>query len=195
MRPTWDEYFLNIAHVVAKRSTCNRKHVGAVIVDNRHRIVSCGYNGSPRGLPHCDDAGHEMKEIDGRESCIRTLHAESNAIDGAGRYAEGGTIYVTVTPCYDCAKRIVNVGIKRVVYGEHYQSRNTNLVETLLSEAGVTLCGNSCKAHTICIARQLNSERHEVYESMACENPDPKCDCAGCSYARNFFAGAEPEPG
>ena len=136
-RPSWDVYFLEMAYVVAKRATCDRKHVGCVIVDERHRIVSTGYNGSPSGLPHCDDVGHELKEIDGRPSCIRTLHAESNALDDAGRRADGGTIYVTVTPCHDCAKRIIQHRIKRVVYGEHYQSRNTDLVLELFASAGV----------------------------------------------------------
>lgn len=139
MRPSWDTYFMQMAQVVATRATCNRKHVGAVLVDPKHRIVATGYNGSPRGMPHCDDIGHELKKIDGRMSCIRTLHAESNAIDYAGRDSEGGTLYTTVIPCYDCAKRIVNAGITRVVYGEYYQSRNTSLVETYFAEAGVSL--------------------------------------------------------
>jgi len=130
---------MQIAIDIATRATCDRKHVGAVIVDANHRIISAGYNGSPAGMPHCDDVGHELKEIDGRMSCIRTLHAESNALDDAGRRAEGGTIYVTVTPCYDCAKRIIQHRIKRVVYGEHYQSRNTDLVHDLFRAAGVEL--------------------------------------------------------
>ncbi len=139
MRPNWDEYFLEIAKVVAKRATCSRKHVGAVIIDSKNRIVSTGYNGSPAGLPHCDDIGHEIKKIDGRDSCVRTLHAESNALDDAGRRAHGGTLYVTVIPCYDCSKRIVNAGIKKVVYGEFYQSRNTDLVVNYFEDAGIQL--------------------------------------------------------
>lgn len=138
-RPSWDQNFMEVARVVAKRATCDRKHVGCVITDNRHRIVSTGYNGSPAGLPHCDDVGHELKPVDGRDSCVRTLHAESNALDDAGRRAEGGTLYVTVTPCYDCAKRIIQHRIQRVVYGEHYQSRNTDLVAALFASAGVEL--------------------------------------------------------
>lgn len=136
-RPEWDDYFMAIARAVARRATCDRKLVGAVIVDAQRRIVATGYNGAPRGLPHCDDAGHELKEIDGRMSCVRTLHAESNALDDAGRRAEGCVLYVTVIPCYDCAKRIVHAGIKRVVYGEYYQSRNTELVLGYLATAGV----------------------------------------------------------
>lgn len=138
-RPSWDTYFLAIARVVATRATCDRKHVGAVIVDGRNRIVATGYNGAPRGLAHCDEDGHELKEIDGRMSCVRTLHAESNALDYAGQLADGGKLYVTVIPCYDCAKRIVNAGITKVVYGEFYQSRNTDLVKSYFESAGVEL--------------------------------------------------------
>ena len=130
---------MELVHVIAKRGTCDRKLVGSLLADDDHRIVATGYNGAPRGQPHCDDVGHELKEIDGRESCIRTLHAESNALDYAGRNAVGCTLFVTVIPCHDCAKRIVNVGIKRVVYGEYYESRNTNLVLAFLNEAGVEI--------------------------------------------------------
>lgn len=137
IRPSWDQYFLAMAEVVARRATCDRKHVGAIIVDERHRIVSTGYNGSAKGMPHCDDDGHLLKEIDGRESCIRTLHAEDNALGDAGRRADKGTIYVTVIPCYNCAKRIVNAGIQRVVWSEYYPSQNTTLVIDFFKEAGV----------------------------------------------------------
>ena len=143
-RPSWDAYYMAMTAVVARRATCDRKHVGAIIVDRRHRIVSTGYNGSAKGLPHCDDVGHLLKNIDGRESCVRTLHAESNALDDAGRRAEGGMIYVTVTPCFDCAKRIVNAGITRVIWGEYYPSRNTQLVVDFFQQAGVERIG-PCK--------------------------------------------------
>lgn len=138
-RPSWDYYFMEIAQVVAKRATCDRKRVGAVIVDPMHRIVSTGYNGAPAGLPHCGEAGHELKVIGDRESCVRTLHAESNALDDAGRRATGCSLYVTVIPCYDCAKRIVNAGIARVVYKDYYESRNTERTYQLLLHAGVVL--------------------------------------------------------
>lgn len=136
-RPIWDVYFMRIAKVVATRATCDRKLVGAVLVDSNHRIISTGYNGAPEGFPHCDDIGHDLKEIDGRMSCIRTLHAESNALDDAGRSARDGTLYVTVIPCHDCGKRIVHAGIKKVVYEEYYESRNTGLVLDLFKEARV----------------------------------------------------------
>ena len=139
MRPSWDKYFLDIAKLVATRATCDRKHVGAVVVNNNRRIVSTGYNGVPSGTPHCDEIGHQLVEIDGRKSCIATLHAESNALDDAGRNANGCTMYTTCIPCYECAKRIINSGIKRVVYLEYYQSRNTHLVVNYFCSAGVLL--------------------------------------------------------
>ena len=136
-RPTWDEYFLAMTKVVATRATCDRKSIGAIIVDKRHRITSTGYNGAAKGMPHCSEVGHLMKEVDGRDSCVRTLHAESNALDDAGRRAEGGTIYVTVIPCFNCALRIVNAGIRRVVWDEFYPSQNTGLVKEFLEKARI----------------------------------------------------------
>ena len=120
-RPSWDEYFLEIAKVVAQRSTCDRANVGAVIARNKV-ILSTGYNGAPRGLPHCDDVGHEI--VDGH--CVRTIHAEANAIAQAARNGaaiEGATIYLTISPCYDCFKMMINGGIKEVIYKEFYMSR------------------------------------------------------------------------
>lgn len=130
-RPDWDHYFMEIAHMVATRATCNRgsdlkykpgfKGVGAVIVSNKN-ILSTGYNGSPRGMTHCDEIGHEM--ADGH--CIRTVHSEANAIAQAARNGvsiDGATLYTTASPCYDCFKLIINSGIKRVVYGQYYDSR------------------------------------------------------------------------
>ncbi len=138
MRPAWDDYFMSIAFLVATRATCDRKKVGAVLVKN-HRIVATGYNGSPAGLPHCDDVGHELKQIEGRKSCIRTLHAESNAIDFAGQDAQGCMLFTTVVPCYDCAKRIINAKITRVFYEEYYESRSTELVAELFEKAEIPL--------------------------------------------------------
>lgn len=117
-RPTWDEYFLDIAFTVAERSTCDRAHVGAVLVRDR-RILATGYNGSPAGLPHCDEVGHLM--VDGH--CVRTLHAEQNAIIQCalhGVSSEGATAYVTHQPCLTCAKMLINAGIKHVVYAGNY---------------------------------------------------------------------------
>src|SRR5688572_4658067 len=122
-RPTWDEYFLEIAFSVAERSTCDRAHVGAVLVRDK-RILSTGYNGSPAGLPHCDDVGHLI--VDGH--CVRTLHAEQNAIIQSalhGVSSEGATAYVTHQPCLTCAKMLINAGIRRVVYTGNYPDENS----------------------------------------------------------------------
>jgi dCMP deaminase len=113
-RPSWDEYFMRIAREVATRATCLRRSVGAVIVRDR-RILSSGYNGSPPGQPHCYEVGCLMEE--GR--CIRTLHAEQNAIIQAalhGVSTEGATLYGTCRPCHVCARMIVGAGIRRVVF-------------------------------------------------------------------------------
>lgn len=110
---------MRLAYLAATRATCDRKHVGALIVSPDHRVIATGYNGAPAGVESCDEVGHQMVE----NHCVRTLHAESNALDFAGRFAQGCTLYVTVTPCWDCAKRIVNASINRVVYDEHYESR------------------------------------------------------------------------
>lgn len=124
-RESWDDYFMRMAETASSRATCNRKLVGSVIVVNK-TIVSTGFNGAPRGMPHCDDAGHEMKDMGGRESCVRTVHGEANAIAQAARTGaavQGGTLYTTASPCYDCLKLIINAGIVRVVCKEFYASR------------------------------------------------------------------------
>jgi dCMP deaminase len=120
-RASWDEYFMAIAREVATRSTCDRKHVGAVIVREKI-ILATGYNGSIRGLPHCDDVGHLME--DGH--CVRTVHAEANAIVQAARNGarlEAADIYVTASPCFGCFKLIANAGLKRIVFGEFYRDQ------------------------------------------------------------------------
>src|SRR5512140_3237800 len=118
-RVSWDEYFMNIARVAATRATCDRKHVGAVLVRDK-TILSTGYNGSIRGLPHCSEVGHMME--DGH--CVATIHAESNAILQAARNGvniSGADCYVTASPCWSCFKQIANAGIRRIVYGEFYR--------------------------------------------------------------------------
>jgi len=118
-RNDWDSYFMEIAAVVSSRATCDRKHVGAVIARDRI-ILSTGYNGSIRGMPHCDEIGHMME--DGH--CVATIHAEANAIIQAARTGatiEGGTIYTTASPCWPCFKLIANAGISRIVFGEFYR--------------------------------------------------------------------------
>ena len=133
-RASWDEYFMNIARVVATRATCDRKHVGAVLVRDK-TILSTGYNGSIRGLPHCSEAGHMME--DGH--CVRTVHAEANALLQAARHGvtiDGAQIYVTASPCWDCFKLIANSGIRRILYGEFY--RDVRIVE-FANQAGIEL--------------------------------------------------------
>jgi dCMP deaminase len=118
-RASWDEYFMSIGQVVATRSTCPRKYVGAVVVRNRI-ILSTGYNGSIRGMPHCSDVGHMME--DGH--CVATIHAEANAIIQAARSGvniDGATCYVTASPCWNCFKQLANAGIVRIAYGEFYR--------------------------------------------------------------------------
>lgn len=116
MRPSWDRYFCNLAETVATRSTCDRAHVGCVLVKD-NRIVSTGYNGSLPGLPHCDEVGHELHN----GHCVRTIHAEANAIIEAGRDARGATAYCTHYPCHTCAMLLARAGIVRVVYLSEYR--------------------------------------------------------------------------
>lgn len=134
-RLSWDEYFTQFAEVTKKRATCDRLLVGSVIVKGNN-ILSTGYNGSPKGEEHCIDVGCQMK----KGSCIRTIHAEMNAIMNSlqnGVDLEGSTLYVTHYPCYICAKHIVQVGIIRVVYIEDY--RNGEETEELFKKQGVEL--------------------------------------------------------
>jgi len=110
---------MGIATQVATRATCERKHVGAVIVKDRIAL-SMGYNGSIKGTDHCDDAGHLME--DGH--CVRTVHAEVNAIVQAAKNGisiDGSTMYITCNPCWNCFKTITNAGIKKIIYGEFYR--------------------------------------------------------------------------
>lgn len=132
MRKSWDDYFLDLANLVSTRSTCDRLHVGAVIVKDKN-IIATGYNGSPAGMPHCDEVGHELEG----GSCVRTIHAEQNALLQAAKHGhsvEGANLYITHSPCYTCAKLIVTSGIKRVYVSELF--RSTKGVD-LLREAGV----------------------------------------------------------
>jgi dCMP deaminase len=118
-RLDWNNYFMQIAKVAATRSTCARKNVGAVIVRDR-MIIATGYNGSVRGLEHCTDAGHMME--DGH--CVRTVHAELNAIIQAARHGvrvEGASIYVTASPCWPCFCALANAGIQTIYFGEFYR--------------------------------------------------------------------------
>lgn len=118
-RTSWERYFMKIAQQVATRSTCDRKHIGAVIVRDK-TILSTGYNGSIRTLPHCDDIGHMMEN----GHCVRTVHAEANAIAQAAKNGvniDQSEIYITASPCWTCFKLLANSGIIKVVFGEFYK--------------------------------------------------------------------------
>jgi dCMP deaminase len=133
-RVSWDRYFMNLALQAATRSTCPRKSVGAVIVRDK-AILSTGYNGSIRGAPHCTEVGCLMEN----GHCIRTVHAEANALVQAARHGtrlEGAEIYVTASPCFNCFKLIANAGIRTVYYGELY--RDDQVLE-LAREAGIRM--------------------------------------------------------
>ncbi|MBI5023266.1 MAG: cytidine/deoxycytidylate deaminase family protein [Candidatus Magasanikbacteria bacterium] len=132
-RPSWDEYFMAIARIVATRASCDRLHAGAVLVKDK-RIIASGYNGAPPGLPSCDEIGHLLE--DGH--CVRTIHAEHNVLLQVARLSgsstEDSTLYATYSPCIHCAKYLVAAGIKRVVFGKVY--RNSDVIEYLKS-AGI----------------------------------------------------------
>ncbi len=124
-RPSWDAYFMQIAHLVATRATCPRRSVGALIVKDRH-ILATGYNGAPSGLPHCPEDGGINDWPKGclrAGHCIRSLHAEQNALLQAAKFGiscDGATMYVTCQPCNACAKMVINGGISRVIYEGDY---------------------------------------------------------------------------
>lgn len=143
-RPSWDEYFMEIANTVAKRATCDRGRSGCVIARDRQLLVS-GYVGSPKGLPHCDEVGHQMKKTiheDGNitQHCVRTVHAEQNAICQAAKLGislQGATLYCRMTPCRTCAMLIINCGIVRVICEKKYHAGAES--EEMFKLAGVTL--------------------------------------------------------
>ena len=140
-RASWDEYFMKIAQQVASRSTCDRKFVGAVIVRDR-MILSTGYNGSIRGIPHCSEVGHLMEN----NHCVATIHAEANAIIQAARNGvtiDKSTIYVTASPCWPCFKMIANSGIGKICYGEFYRDERifeyANKLQIVLTKIEISI--------------------------------------------------------
>ena len=142
MRPSWDEYYMEVAETIKKRSTCLRRQVGAILVMN-NRILTTGYNGSPAGLRHCDEMGCMRNDLDvpsgERHELCRGLHAEQNAIiQGAvhGVKIEGSYLYVTHKPCVVCAKMIVNAGIKKIIFRGDYPD---SLSENILKEGQINL--------------------------------------------------------
>ena len=143
-RPSWDEYFMEVCRAIAKRATCDRGKSGCVIA-KENQILATGYVGSPSGLPHCDEAGHELKKVlhdDGSVSmhCVRTVHAEQNAICQAARRGvaiDGATVYCKMTPCRTCAMMLINCGIKRIVCEKKYHAGAES--EQLFKTAGIPL--------------------------------------------------------
>ena len=164
-RPSWDEYFIDLIGTVAKRATCDRGRSGCVVTKD-NRIIAAGYVGSPPGLAHCDDVGHLMKQVvddDGkvRSHCVRTIHAEQNAICQAARHGvklEGATLYCTMEPCRVCAMLIISVGIVRVVARRRYHAADEP--REMFAAAGVQL--------------DVMEDIVETYANQAPEQPAPK---------------------
>jgi len=141
-RPTWDEYFMEITHLVARRSTCLRRQVGAVLVKDKN-ILATGYNGSPTGVAHCLDVGCLREKLaipsGERHELCRGLHAEQNAIIQAAKHGtniDNATLYSTTMPCIICSKMIINAGVKRVVYEQGYPD---SLAAEMIAEAGIII--------------------------------------------------------
>ena len=143
-RPSWDEYFMEVANAIAKRATCDRGRSGCVIARD-NQILATGYVGAPSGLPHCDEVGHQLKKLiheDGSitQHCVRTVHAEQNAICQAARRGvsiEGATLYCRMTPCRTCAMMIINCGIVRVVCERRYHDGSES--EGMFRQVGIKI--------------------------------------------------------
>jgi dCMP deaminase len=143
-RPSWDEYFMEVMESISKRATCNRGRSGCVIAKDNQLLVT-GYVGSPIGLPHCDEVGHLMKKVhheDGSisEHCMRTVHAEQNAICQAAKQGvalNGATLYCRMTPCRTCCMMIINCGITRIVCERKYHAGVES--EAMFAAAGISL--------------------------------------------------------
>ena len=143
-RPSWDDYFMEVAHAISKRATCDRGKSGCVIARDRQLIVS-GYVGAPSGFAHCDEVGHQIKKVthengEVTEHCTRTVHAEQNAICQAARLGvsiSGATVYTRMTPCRTCAMLLINCGISRVVCERRYHFAVES--EEMFAQAGIQL--------------------------------------------------------
>ncbi len=139
----WHEYFMNVAHLISRRATCTRGHIGAVIV-RENSILSTGYNGAPSGLPHCNDTNcriYKSTHPDGttEENCVNTIHAEINAIAQAAKHGvsiKDSDIYITASPCIHCLKVLINVGIKTIYYDKPYKIQH---IDELLTLSGIRL--------------------------------------------------------
>lgn len=143
LRVSWDDYFMEMAYLVSKRGTCNRKRVGAILVQGR-RVIATGYNGAPSGFPDCDEVGHLMVQMGDRSSCVRTIHAEHNAVLQCALHGvspDGATLYTTASTCFDCFKMVAQVGIQRIVHAEIYDGARMHGVDlaALCSQHGIKL--------------------------------------------------------
>ncbi len=166
IRPSWDEYFLNLLEPIGSRGSCDRGRSGAVIVSPGHTIVATGYVGAAPGQPHCDEVGHMLNTVireDGTQSqhCVRTLHAEENAIlqcakDGIS--VEGTTIYTKMVPCYNCAMRIVRVGIKRVVALKRYHTDQLSIKLFRDAEVNLVIMDNAVESYENQQAKDQNEK-------------------------------------
>ena len=144
IRPSWDDYFIKLVDEVAQRAACDRGKSGCIIVKDK-RILCSGYVGSPPGFPHCDEVGHDLRKVldpDGtvKQHCVRTIHAEQNAICQASKYGialNGTTLYCTMEPCRVCAMLIISVGVKRVVTKKKYHAAQDT--RDLFKKAGIEL--------------------------------------------------------
>jgi dCMP deaminase len=134
----WHEYFMSVAHLISQRATCQRAHIGAVVVHDNN-ILATGYNGAPSGLPHCDEEHcliYTSIHPDGtvEENCMNTIHAEINAIAQAAKHGtsiKGADIYITASPCINCLKVLINVGIKTIYYDKPYKIENISEIVRL----------------------------------------------------------------
>ncbi len=143
-RPSWDDYFVSLVREISKRATCDRGRSGCLIVKEK-RIVCTGYVGSPPGMEHCDEAGHLLKRVMDEEGgvkmhCVRTIHAEQNALCQAAKYGiglDGATLYCSMEPCRTCAMLIASVGISRVVAMKRYHAGQDT--RGIFEQAGIEL--------------------------------------------------------
>ena len=172
-RVDWHTYFMNIARQVASRATCDRKHVGAVVVRDR-TILSTGYNGSIRGMPHCDEIGHDIDH----DHCVATIHAEANAILQAaknGSMIDGAELYTTASPCWNCFKLIANAGIRRIYYGEFYRDAKSLKIAKQLGIDLVDLASVTPKANGDEV--RDGSARSDAARSEAPRSGKPAAGC------------------
>jgi len=180
-RPSWDEYFLNLLDPIGSRGSCDRGRSGSVIVGPGHTIIATGYVGAAPGQPHCDEVGHLMRTVideNGKQSqhCVRTLHAEENAILQCakdGIKVQGTTLYCKMVPCYNCAMRIVRVGIKRVVAQKRYHADQMSIKLFRDAEVNLVIMDNTIEEYSNQGGEKINEKENLVVLDEV-ENPNQK---------------------